>query len=421
MDDSNSIEASGAFGIPKWIMKKGMRYEVDDFIVSPPTNDDEGFMRLRYGRYPSQRHHHLSPVDGAQSDLAMTVEVVDGAGVRRNSNSQDTFGHGATITFGPGVLSAEATPFSSPLLTPEPVSESSQTSQLRLVEKCKDVKTASAQDNVFPEFQSFVTIDEEPTQPSRSFAVSGCETLEKLSPRPSLESFLENGENIRKINPEDLLSTRQLNTAEVRADDRPKTPTHQHPKVFGIPVETIASSVRKISSTTRPCLDSLLHEGEVKEKLSGVGESLSSEDSPEITPKHTPIPSPVLPRKIPGIAMEKMSRKVSAHSYFCTKPFNPQDLQQQEIGNENNSSVQSYFSNRTYLQEKQQGFPSSEQESARGVISLSSTASAQNQKLEEGTNLAQALDLSGKVIGKKRQRPKPSALREMNFWAPTSM
>lgn len=26
MDDSKTIEASGVFGIPKWIMKKGMRY-----------------------------------------------------------------------------------------------------------------------------------------------------------------------------------------------------------------------------------------------------------------------------------------------------------------------------------------------------------------------------------------------------------
>lgn len=275
---------------------------------------------------------------------------------------------------------------------------------------------------MFPSFESIVTIDPESTQPSKSFAVSGTETSETLSPKPSLESILEKGDNIGKVNPEELLSTWQKDIVDFKVDDKPKTSPQQHPKVFGISVESIATSVRKISSTSRPCLESLLHEGEFKENSGGVGESHSSEATPEITPRHTPHPSPALQRRVPGIAMENYGRKISAHSYFCAKPFQKQELQQKEIGNDNNSlSVQSSFPSGLQQKDKHQGTPSLQQESTGGVVSLSSTASANSQNLEEGTKLAQALDLSNKGMGKRRQRPKPSTLREMNFWAPTSM
>lgn len=48
------------------------RYEVDDFIVSPPSNEDGGFFHLRYGRAPSPRP---STYDRINQELGMTVEV----------------------------------------------------------------------------------------------------------------------------------------------------------------------------------------------------------------------------------------------------------------------------------------------------------------------------------------------------------
>ena len=50
------------------------RYEVDDFIVSPPSLDDGGFLRLRYGR---TSHTDAATHDRSQ-DVGMTVEVCVG-------------------------------------------------------------------------------------------------------------------------------------------------------------------------------------------------------------------------------------------------------------------------------------------------------------------------------------------------------
>ncbi|KAK8381505.1 hypothetical protein O3P69_018529 [Scylla paramamosain] len=109
MEDSNSVVPSGAYGIPKWIMKKGMRYEVDDFIVSPPSIDDGGFLRLRYGRA-------CTPQPSPQGqDGGMTVEVKDDT----LQFSPDTTPTTTTISIGPGGLSVESSPDTTPLTTPE--------------------------------------------------------------------------------------------------------------------------------------------------------------------------------------------------------------------------------------------------------------------------------------------------------------
>lgn len=47
------------------------RYEVDDFIGSPPSHEDGDFLRLRYGR---NRDHDMAHHEAGQ-DGGMTVEV----------------------------------------------------------------------------------------------------------------------------------------------------------------------------------------------------------------------------------------------------------------------------------------------------------------------------------------------------------
>ena len=48
------------------------RYEVDDFIVSPPSNEDGSFFHLRYGQRAKRR---TSTYDRINQELGMTVEV----------------------------------------------------------------------------------------------------------------------------------------------------------------------------------------------------------------------------------------------------------------------------------------------------------------------------------------------------------
>lgn len=115
--------------------------------------------------------------------------------------------------------------------------------------------------------------------------------------------------------------------------------------------------------------------------------------TPRTSPLVTPQATPPLQRKPLGMAMEK-GNKTGVHSYFFTKPF----------------------------QSSEQEFSTvAEMSSKANEVSPSSGSSLRAQQLEDGSNLAQSLDLSNKVMGKRRPRPKPSTLREMNFWAPTSM
>ncbi|XP_042880878.1 uncharacterized protein LOC122258772 isoform X2 [Penaeus japonicus] len=116
----------------------------------------------------------------------------------------------------------------------------------------------------------------------------------------------------------------------------------------------------------------------------------STVTTPFVTPLTTPQSSPRCKRKISGVIVEQ-SNMSSAQNYFFTKPF---------AGSQDTGSAFSSEANTT---------------------SLSVSALQGAQKLEEGATQTLNFDTSQMVMGKKRQRPKASKLREMNFWAPTSM
>lgn len=115
--------------------------------------------------------------------------------------------------------------------------------------------------------------------------------------------------------------------------------------------------------------------------------------SPVPTPVPTPQSSPRLQRKVLGVAMEQAAKSVT-HSFFCTKPF-------QSAGQGGTETVPSQA----------------------GEVALSGVSALQSKQPEQPGILAtQAIEENAKsLMGKRRPRPKPSTLREMNFWAPTSM
>ncbi|XP_045116382.1 uncharacterized protein LOC123507527 isoform X2 [Portunus trituberculatus] len=270
MEDSKSVVPSGAYGIPKWIMKKGMRYEVDDFIVSPPSLDDGGFLRLRYGRACSPQ----------KPDGGMTVEVKDDT----LQFSPDTTPTSTTISIGPGGFSVEPSPATTPLTTPETKAETSDVHPLLVLPM--NIKGAAP-------------------------------ASKELSTTTSLDCIANQN-------------------------------------------NTLLEKVQSLSLATTP--------------------SHSVPTSPVTSPFTTPKNSPILGRKcVVGVAMEPQ-RKISAHSYFCTKQLQ-----------DNQGSI------------------------SAAVSSLKEEVSVNTKQLEEGAIVAP------KVMGQRRRHPKPSALREMNFWAPTSM
>ncbi|XP_045592881.1 uncharacterized protein [Procambarus clarkii] len=113
--------------------------------------------------------------------------------------------------------------------------------------------------------------------------------------------------------------------------------------------------------------------------------------TPSSSPLASPKASPKPRRSVMGVVMEG-SNKSSVHSYFCTKPF-----QGHQEGSNTTHSIS---------------------EEVREI----SLSSLRTQQLEDATKTSQSFDSNSKAIAvKRRQRPKPSALREMNFWAPTSM
>lgn len=112
---------------------------------------------------------------------------------------------------------------------------------------------------------------------------------------------------------------------------------------------------------------------------------LTPSSTPRSTPRTTPLASPVLKRKVAGVVMEHNA----SHSYFCTKPY--QNSQHSDTS----------------------------PQSGNGELALSTTSTQMTQQLESASKVAMAME-AGQKLGKKR-RPKPSSLREMNFWAPTSM
>lgn len=289
MEDSNSVMPSGAYGIPKWIMKKGMRYEVDDFIVSPPSLDDGGFLRLRYGR----TNTHASSLQGPGQDGGMTVEVKDDT-LQFSSDITSTTTT-TTIAIGPGGLSVESTPTATPLTTPETKAEGPEVHPLLVLPMNFGGASAASK------------------EASREGSIKGLDSPE----------------------------------------------THN--------TSTLVDRVRSLSVVTSP----------------NVSVGSSSPVTPVTSPFTTPRTSPTLHRKT-LVAMDP-PRKISAHSYFCTKKYkDPQgDLTA-------TSSV------------KQDVMPS-----------------VQTQQINESSIPPHALD--PKMMGQRRRQPKPSTLREMNFWAPTSM
>ncbi|XP_050709160.1 uncharacterized protein LOC126993951 isoform X2 [Eriocheir sinensis] len=288
MEEAKSVVPSGVYGIPKWIMKKGMRYEVDDFIVSPPSHEDGEFLRLRYGR---NRDQDTAQQEAGQ-DGGMTVEVRDDT--LQFSNTPPTT---TTISIGPGGLSVE----SSPLTTPETATETSDVHPLL----------------VLP--MNFGGASKEPAKEAPTI------TTTTVSQHTSLPAVAHD-------------------------------------------TSTLFEKVQALSLITSP--------------------SQSIEPSPVTSPHLSPRTSPLAQRRFGGLAMESR-RKISAHSYFCTKQF--QDPQRDAAGNVN-------------LREE------------RGLSLETNMRAAQ---LEEGAIAQHALD--AKMMGRKRRQPKPSTLREMNFWAPTSM
>ncbi|XP_045116379.1 uncharacterized protein LOC123507527 isoform X1 [Portunus trituberculatus] len=294
MEDSKSVVPSGAYGIPKWIMKKGMRYEVDDFIVSPPSLDDGGFLRLRYGRACSPQ----------KPDGGMTVEVKDDT----LQFSPDTTPTSTTISIGPGGFSVEPSPATTPLTTPETKAETSDVHPLLVLPM--NIKGE-------PKFIVKVEPPDSPKTNTESLGPTAAPASKELSTTTSLDCIANQN-------------------------------------------NTLLEKVQSLSLATTP--------------------SHSVPTSPVTSPFTTPKNSPILGRKcVVGVAMEPQ-RKISAHSYFCTKQLQ-----------DNQGSI------------------------SAAVSSLKEEVSVNTKQLEEGAIVAP------KVMGQRRRHPKPSALREMNFWAPTSM
>lgn len=313
MEEAKSVVPSGVYGIPKWIMKKGMRYEVDDFIVSPPSHEDGEFLRLRYGR---NRDQDTAQQEAGQ-DGGMTVEVRDDT--LQFSNTPPTT---TTISIGPGGLSVE----SSPLTTPETATETSDVHPLLVLPMNFGGEPKFVVKTEFVDFSK--TTDTETFGPTAS--------KEPAKEAPTITT----------------------------------TTVSQHTSLPAVAhdTNTLFEKVQALSLITSP--------------------NQSIEPSPVTSPHLSPRTSPLAQRRFGGLAMESR-RKISAHSYFCTKQF--QDPQRDAAGNVN-------------LREE------------RGLSLETNMRAAQ---LEEGAIAQHALD--AKMMGRKRRQPKPSTLREMNFWAPTSM
>ncbi|XP_042208014.1 uncharacterized protein LOC121856484 [Homarus americanus] len=357
MEDSSvtGIESSsGVFGIPKWMMKKGMRYEVDDFIVSPPSNEEGGFFHLRYGRMPSSRTRS-SIHDSANQEMAMTVEVRDGDTVITGMSSSEHLGNidPSTLVITASGLSTPTTPVSSPEVIPE-----NQAVQPLLVLNLRDSKSAAI---------------DEASKASADSANTKLLVLSEDLPLSGSHASIE--ERFQEV----LLS--EAGSSQIKS--RPE------------PSEAGSSSQIK----TRPELAMRIN---LVEKVQTVPIITSPEKNLGITsltplpsPLTTPQTSPHAQRKVMGVVMERTNKSTS-HSYFCTKPFQGN---QQQI-----SSTK----------------PGMSQEA--GQVSLSSSSSVMTQQLEDRTKASQSLESDTKLsAGKRRQKPKPSSLREMNFWAPTSM
>lgn len=353
MADPQSIDSAGSFGIPKWMMRKGMRYEVDDFIVSPPSNEDGGFFHLRYGRSTSPRP---STYDRINQELGMTVEVKDGDPVLSDGLKPG------------GVGSPTAT-----------LAISSQ----GLTVQGSNQDSADVPAKTEPVKPLFVLPFKFGADSSVSSSGNKKDQLETPTEPESEEEKVEEAfKNITVQETNDQFTELQNGQRTEPYLDKPE-------RDLGI--------MRKISrdNTLKLCL------GEKIPDLSGTNAqaqpSATAISPPFVTPLTTPHSSPLQKRKISGVVVEQPNMSTT-QNYFFTKPF--QGTQQsQEVATQSFASESS-------------------------IVSASAAAVPITKKVEEVANPIMNVDpshLSQMTMGKKRQRPKASKLREMNFWAPTSM
>lgn len=180
--------------------------------------------------------------------------------------------------------------------------------------------------------------------------------------------FNQNSETEQPFGPTATKEQDQDATTAIPSADPPRRKTSVPPIHLQDNSHTLFEKVQALSLITTP--------------------SQSVDPSPITSPHISPGSSPLAQRRLLGMAMEPR-RKISAHSYFCTKQF--EDPHKDAAGNAT--------------------LPNE-----RGLTLETSVRATQ---LEENAIAQQALD--PKMMGRKRRQPKPSTLREMNFWAPTSM
>lgn len=340
MDDSRTIEPpSGAFGIPKWIMKKGMRYEVDDFIISPPSNEDGGFFHLGSGRNP-RSWLRRSSFGYTDQEMSMSVEVRDGNTIIGVCSSENF----ANISSAPKLV-----------ITPDGLSTKTETPQV--TPEIRDV-------------QPLLVLN------LGGDSKSSCGGGDSLVVNESTQLHQQSAQK-------ELATTTTASVEKICKDISRKT----EPSLFDG-----CSTINKIEENKINLV------GKVNLIPIATSPEVARQPSPHNTPYTTPLPSPrqspQQTRKVMGVVMEK-SNKTSLHSYFCTKSF---------PGSQQSSNL----------------LPEMAEEATE--VSLSSSSTIKTLQMENGINTAQSLDPNSKpVTGKRRQRPKPSSLREMNFWAPTSM
>ncbi|XP_064089500.1 uncharacterized protein LOC135203608 [Macrobrachium nipponense] len=345
MGDQELIKSEDACAIPKWGPSRGLRYEVDDFIVSPPSNEDGGFFHLRYGQRSKPR---ASTYDRINQELAMTIEVKDGDPVISEVGLSGVEKESPTLAISPTGLcpvnTAESTPDSASVQRTKPL----------FVLDWKNFRLGG------PKEESEDPVKETPTLNLDEDI--GSQTIPSVI--EELKATVSESNNSQKVENSSTFAEEIIRENKVQ----------DHFSSMKEKVEV--SLVEKVHSL----------------QVSPVAEKpfMTPFSTPISTPLTTPQTSPVVKRKIYNVVMDQGAN----HGYFCTKPFQ---------GSQQNSADSS-----TYLSG-----------GVGGSVGLSTTSAQMTQQLENSNKVAAALD-PGQKLGKKR-KPKPSTLREMNFWAPTSM
>ncbi|XP_076060833.1 uncharacterized protein LOC143036861 [Oratosquilla oratoria] len=337
MEPSKPIETGSAFGIPKWMRRKSERYEVEDFIVSPPSSE-EGFFQLRYGHSHGRRQ---STYDRIESEIPLEVQGSDVSAVPLEGES---FLLGSFSKF---ELSWE---------------------------KPNQTSSDSTSDN---------TVKPLIVLPLRLSQPSGPTEKIQREEKPSSDMRLDDNTPTAQV----LSSIPSTPLTPIT----PETESRLKGEVGRNPIITLSPSIQKCNDYQKSLLEKVSH-------------------IPFTTPLGTPLPtpgctpqnSPVFKRKISAscmpssVIMEEDNERGAASKshYFFT-----------------GSSVTGISSNTT---------PPPAADSTMNTASNFQMTALQTQQMEAAAKAAASLD--PRAMGTKRKaRPKASALREMNFWAPTSM